>query len=127
MTSGSYQTLIRIIAFLLGAIIALATVMELPVWVPFIAIMLALVIADIARRSVTAITTDERNNHIFEKATTLSYRIYTWTIAVIAIVTMVNRSVFPDWVWIAGQTLAYSLCAFMLLHLALTRHYEKRL
>jgi uncharacterized membrane protein len=70
---------------------------------------------------------DERNQRINEKATALTYRIIAVVTAAVVLIATLLRSGLPEWVFIAGQALAYSLCALMLLHLAVTKYYEKKL
>ena len=127
ISAKTYETLMRVIAFALAALIAFAIVRELPLYVPIVGLMLALVIATLTRRAVKEVLADERNRRIDEKAAALSYRIYTAVTAAGVLVVMTLRSSLPEWVWIGGQALAYSLCALMLLHLAVTRYYEKKL
>jgi uncharacterized membrane protein len=127
MSAAAYGTLMRIIAFALAALIAVSIVLELPLFVPVLVIMVALLIAGILRRRVKEVMADERNLRIYEKATAASYRVYTIVAAVLALVAMILRSSLPEWAFIAGQTLAYSICALMLIHLAFTGYYETKL
>jgi uncharacterized membrane protein len=127
MTAATYRTLMRIIAFALAALIAVSIVRELPLFVPVLVIMVALLIAGILRRRVKEVMADERNLRIYEKATAASYRVYTIVAAALALVAMILRSSLPEWAFIAGQTLAYSICALMLIHLAFTGYYETKL
>ena len=127
MSAKTYETLMRVIAFGLAALIAFSIAQELPLFVPLVGIMIALIIAAQSRRYVKEVLSDERNRRIDEKATALTYRIFTIATAAIVLIAIMLRSSLPDWVFIAGQTLAYALCALMLLHLAVTRYYEKRL
>lgn len=127
MSARTYETLMGIIAAGLAALIAVSIARELPLFVPLVGLMLALVIATLTRRAVKVIIADERNRRIDEKATALSYRIYTTSTAIIVLVAMMLRSNLPDWVFIAGQALAYALCALMLLHLAVTKYYGNKL
>ena len=127
MSAKTYSIFMRVIVVALAAFIALSIVLELHLYFPLIGIMLALVIASILRRSVKEIMVDERNRRIYEKATAISYRIYTIVTAVFALTALMLRSSLPLWVSIAGETLAYSLCGLMLLHLASTKYYGRKL
>lgn len=127
MTASTYSTLMRIIAFTLAALIAVSIVLQLPMYVPLLLIMVALLLAGILRRRVKEVMLDERNRRIDERATAASYRVYTILTAAIALIAMVLRGSLPEWAFIAGQALAYSLCALMLIHLAFTNYYEKKL
>lgn len=127
MSAKNYETLMMVIAFGLAALIAYSIVTELPGYVPLIAVMVALVITTLTRRSVREVMIDERSCRIDEQATSLTYRIFTTVTAMVVLVAMMLRSALSHWVFISGQALAYALCALMLLHLAVTRYYEKKL
>lgn len=127
MSAKTYSICMRVIAIALAAFIALSIVRELPLYFPLVGIMLALVIASILRRSVKEIMVDERNRRIYEKATAISYRIYTIVTAAFALIALMLKNSLPLWVSIAGETLAYSLCGLMLLHLASTKYYGTKL
>ena len=127
MKARTYQTMMRIIAVALAAFIALSVVRELPVYYPLIGVMVALIVASICRRFVKEIMVDERNRRIDEKATSISYRIYTIFTALFVLIVLVLRSSLPSWLGIAGETLAYSLCGLMLVHLISSKYYERKL
>lgn len=127
MSAKTYGILMRMIAVALAALIAVSIVLQAPFYIPLISVMIAMLIASICRRFVKDIMTDERSRHIYEKATAVSYRIYTIITALFVLVVFSFRSSLPLWVGIAGQTLAYSLCGLMLVHLASTNYYGRRL
>ena len=127
MSVRTYGTSMRAMAIALAALIAVSVALELPLYVPLLGIMVALVVASALRRLVSEIMTDERDHRIDEKATSLSYRIYTLLVAAIALTALVLRSSLPSWGGIAAETLAYSLCGLMLVHLASRRYYGNRL
>ncbi len=127
MKASTYATFMKVFAVILAAIIASAIVVELPLYVPVLAIIFALLIAAIMRRQVKEVMADERNQRIQERATSLAYRLYTILGAAASMVLLVLRSNLPEWAFIAGQTLAYSICALMLIHLAFTSYFEKKL
>ena len=127
MSAKTYGTWMRVIAAALAALIAVSIVLELPLYVPVLSFMVALVLAGAFRRLVREIMIDERNRRIENKATVTSYRIYTIVTAMVALTVLMLRSSLPSWVGIAGETLAYSLCGLMLAHLASRRYYGKKL
>ena len=127
MNASQYSTIIRVIATALAAVIAVAIVLELPLYIPLLAIMVALVISSILRRQVREIMADERNQRIQERAMSWSYRVYTIAGAAVSLIAIMLRSRFPDWAGIAGETLAYSICALMLIHLAFSYYFSKKL
>ena len=127
MSAKTYGTLMRLITAALATLIAASIVLELPLYAPLLAVMVALVLASALRRSVTELMTDERNRHIDEKATVTTYRIYTMGTATFALTVLLLRSSLPSWVGIAAQTLAYALCGLMLVHIASSRYYARKL
>ncbi len=127
MSAKTYSMLMKVIAVALAALIAISVVRELPLYIPVLGVMVALAIASIFRRLVKETISDERNRRIDEKATALSYRIYTIVTAAFILIVMMLRSSLPSWVGIAGETLAYSLCGLMLMHLASTKYYGRKL
>ncbi|KTB48089.1 DUF2178 domain-containing protein [Dehalogenimonas alkenigignens] len=127
MSADSFRKLMSIIALGLGALIAFAIVAELPVWVPLLAVMLALVAANIFRRGVKEVLADERSRRVDEKATVLTYRVFTTVTALGVLLVMMLRSSLPEWAFIAGQAVAFALCALMLLHLAVIKYYSGKL
>ena len=127
MSSSTYSTIMRVIAFSLAMLIAVSIVAELPLYIPVLAIMIALVAAGILRRRVKDIMVDERNLRIYELATGMTYRVFTAAAAAISLVAMMLRSSLPEWAFIAAQILAYSVCVLMLIHLAFTSYYSKKL
>ena len=127
MSASTYSTIMRVIAVGLAALIAASIIAELPLYVPVLAIMLALVSAGILRRRLKDIMVDERNLRIYELATGITYRVFTVAAAAISLIAMMLRSSLPEWAFIAAQTLAYSVCVLMLIHLAFTSYYSKKL
>ncbi len=127
MNARTYGTIMRVIAVTLAAAIAVSIVREMPPYVPLISVMVALAIASVCRRFVREIMTDERNHRIDEKAAALSYRVYVVVTAAFALVVMVFRTSLPSWAGIAGETMAYSICGLMLMHLATSKYYGAKL
>jgi uncharacterized membrane protein len=101
--------------------------LELPLYVPLIAFMIVLVIISISRRLVRETMTDERSRRIEEKATDVSYRIYAVTAAVFSLTVLSLKNSLPPWMSIVGETLAYSLCVLMLIHLAMINYFQRKL
>jgi len=117
----------RIAAVVIAGVVALSIVLELPLYVPLLAIMAVLVVAVVVRRSVKEIMADERSRRIQEKSTDAAYRIYTVMAAVFALATLMLRSRLAPWFGIAGETVAYSVCGLMLLHLVCSRYFATKL
>ncbi len=127
MTARTYSIFMKVIAVALAALIAVGIILEWPLYIPVLGIMVALVVAGLLRRLVKEIMTDERSRRVDEKATALSYRIYIMVSAAVVLVALILRSSLPSWVGVAGETLAYSLCALMLVHFAAYTYYGRKL
>lgn len=127
MSVKTYRLLMRIIVVVLAGIIAASVVMELPLYVPLIGIMISLVVVSVCRHFLKDIMSDERSRRIEEKATDMSYRIYTIIAAIFALVVLMLKNILPSWMGIAGETLAYSVCGLMLVHLVTVAYYQRRL
>ena len=127
MSVKSYGLAMRIIAVAIAVLISVSVVSELPLYVPLIGIMVALVAAVLLRRSVKEVMTDERTRRVQEKATDAAYRIYTIIAAAFSLVVLMLRSSLPAWAGIAAETVAYSVCGLMLIHLACSKYYNSKL
>lgn len=126
MTGKNYGTMMRIVAVTLAILIAVGIARQWPLYVPIIAIMLAMVVASVARRFVGEIMADERNRSIDEKAGAATYRIYTTVAGVVVLVAMMLRSSLPSWVTTAGETMAYAVCGLMLMHWAVSSYFGRK-
>ncbi len=127
MSAKTYGMVMRVLAVVLAALVAAAVVLKLPLYVPLVAVMVVLVGAVVMRRSVKEVMSDERNRRIDEKATSLSYRIFTILGAAFALVALTLRGSLPSWAGVAGETVAYSVCGLMLIHLASSRYFSSKL
>jgi uncharacterized membrane protein len=116
-----------VIVVALAAFIAWSVIMEMPVFVPIAGIAVALLLVRICRRYTKEIMVDERLQKINEKAAAISYRIFSIVMAVLGVVFIAMRQTLPPEFGIAGATLAYSVCALMLIHLAFYYYYGKKL
>ena len=127
MSAKTYNILMRIMAVVLAMLVAVSIVMEAPFYYFLVAVMLALVLSYVLRRSVKEIMTDERSRRIDEKATSMAFRIYSIVTMVFVLVVISFRSSLPSWVSDSGTTLAYSLCGLLLVHQVCTKYFAKKL
>jgi uncharacterized membrane protein len=126
MSAKTYGIVMRLVAVGLAALIASGIVLQLPLYVPLLAVTAALLLATVVRRFVREVMADERSRRIEEKAASMTYRIYTVAAAAFALVVLTLRAGLPSWCEVAGQTVAYAVCGLMLLHLAVSRYYNGR-
>lgn len=127
MSAKTYGVIIRVMAFALGAFIAAGIVLVFPVYLPLIVIMAAVVVSNILRRSVKEITADERTRLIDEKAAAFTYRLYSVITALSVLIVLLLRNSLPQWAADAGQAVAYFLCGLLLIHLAATKYFQRKL
>ena len=127
MSARMFGALMKILTVVLGVLVAVSVVLQLPIFVPLIGMMVVLLIANASRRYVKEVMDDERSRRIDEKATSVSYRIYVGGTAIVSLVVLMLKGSLPGWAAIVGYTLAFSVCALMLVHLASTSYYRRRL
>jgi uncharacterized membrane protein len=118
-------TLVIVIA--LAAFMAWSILMEKPLFVPIAGIVVALLLVDLCRRYTKEIMVDERVQKINEKASAISHRISSILMAIIGLVFIAVGNNLPSEYEIVGATLAYSVCAMLLIHLSLYYFYKSRL
>ena len=70
---------------------------------------------------------DERIQKINEKASATSYRISTILMAILGITFIAMKQTLSYEFEIVGVTLAYTVCAIMLVHLAFYYYYKSKL
>ena len=116
-----------VIVLALAAFIAWSIIMEMPVFVPIAGFVVALLLMRLCRRFTKEIMVDERMQKINEKASAISYRISSVLMAIIGLVFITMRNTLPSEFEIVGSTLAYSVCAIMLIHLAFYYYYKNKL
>jgi len=127
MSARTYDLLMRLIAVVLAMFIAISIVREAPFYLALIGVMVALLLASNLRHRVKEIMVDERSHRINEKATSISYRIYTIATAAFVLIALSFKNSLPSWAFISSTTLAYSLCGLLLIHQACTKYLSKKL
>jgi uncharacterized membrane protein len=127
MSAKTNRLCSMVIVFALAAFIAWSIIMEMPVFVPIAGFVVALLLMRLCRRFTREIMVDERIHKINEKASAISYRISTVLMAITGLVFITMRNTLPSEFEIVGSTLAYSVCAIMLIHLAFYRYYKNKL
>ncbi len=116
-----------VIVLALAAFIGWSIISEMPVFVPIAGFVVALLLIRLCRRFTKEIMVDERIQKINERASATSYRISSILMAIVGIVFIAMRNSLPSEYEIVGSTLAYSVCAIMLIHLAFYSYYKNRL
>ena len=127
MSARTYRlcTLVTVIA--LAALIAWSIVMEMPVFLPIGGVVVALLLIRLCRRFTRVIMVDERIRQVNEKAAAISYRIFSIAMAILGVGLIALRQSLPSTFSIVGETLVYSVCVLMLMHLTFYYYYGHKL
>jgi uncharacterized membrane protein len=127
MTAKTYRMLMRVLAIAIAMTVAYSIVAELPFLVPLSVIVAAIVLAIILRHMTREIMVDERVSRIEEKASAMSYRVFTVVAGILTLGLILFRSSLPPALTTVGETLAYTVCGIMLIHLGSRYYYKSKL
>jgi len=127
MSAKIYRVFTLIVVIALAAFIAWSILMEMPVYLPIIGIVGGLLLIRLCRHFTREIMVDERIHQINEKAAAISYRIFSIATAICGICLIILKQSIPAEFLIVGETLVYSVCVLMLIHLAFYYYYGHKL
>jgi uncharacterized membrane protein len=127
MSAKTYRFCTLLIVIALAAVIAWSVVMEMPVFLPIGGVVIALLLIRLCRRFTREIMVDERISRVNEKAAAISYRIFSIAMAILGVGLIVLRESLPPTFGVVGETLVYSVCVLMLIHLTFYYYYGHRL
>ena len=127
MSAKTYMFFSGVIVVALAVFIAWSVIMGMPLFVLIIGVVVALLLIRLCRRLTKEIMVDERLQTAGEKAAAISYRIFSIVIAVLGVGSLTMKQILPPEFSIIGETLVYSVCGLMLLHMAFYYYYEKKL
>jgi len=127
MSAKTYRLCTLIIVIALAALIAWSILMEMPVFLPIGGVVVALLLIRLCRRFTREIMVDERIRQINEKAAAISYRIFSIAMAILGVGLIILRQSLPPTFSIIGETLVYSVCILMLIHLTFYYYYGHKL
>ena len=108
-------------------LVAVSVVLQTSILLPLGVIIAALLLMNVCRRLTKEIMVDERVRRIDEKAASAAYRVFSMVVAIIALALMMLKSSLAPEFSLIGTTLAYSVCALMLIHLAFYYYSGSRL
>jgi len=126
MSARTSKILTYILAFLLALFVGWSVIVKLEVYYPLAAVVAAMLGMRLIRRYTTEIMVDERLQNINAKAASVSYRVFSMLMAILSLIFISLSNYIPDVYSIIGQTLAYSACAFMLIHFVLYYYYARK-
>ena len=127
MSAKTNRLCTLLIVLALASFMAWSIITEAPVFVSIAGFIVALLLVSVCRRFTREIMVDERIHKINEKASAISYRISTILMAILGVTFIAMRQTLPYEFEIVGTTLAYSVCAIMLIHLAYYYYYKSKL
>jgi uncharacterized membrane protein len=91
----------------------------MPVYIPVIGIIVAIVIKYILRRRTTETLADERLRNIGSRAITVSYRVLNVIMALIGLIFIIFKDSLPYEFGIIGATLAFAVCTMLVVQVSL--------
>ena len=119
MTAKAYRFSTLVMMIVLGGMIIWTILADLPLYIPVIGIAVAMVINYILRKRTSETIADERLRSIGNRAVTVSYRILTVLMALIGLIFIVFKDSLPYEFGIIGATLAFAVCAMLIVQVSL--------
>ena len=119
MTAKAFRLSTLAMILILGVLIIWTILADMPVYIPVISIAGAMVIKYILRKRTTETLLDERLSNIGSRAITVSYRVLNVVMALMGLVFIVFKESLPYEFGIIGATLAFSVCAMLIVQVSL--------
>ena len=119
MTAKAFRLSTLVMIVLLGGLIIWTILADMPVYIPVIGIAVAMVIKYVLRRRTTEALADERLRSIGSRAITASYRVLTIGMALVGLVFIIFKDSLPYEFGIIGATLAFAVCAMLIVQVSL--------
>ena len=119
MTAKVFRLSTLAMIVILGGLIIWTILANMPVYIPVIGIVVAMVIKYILRRRTMEILADERLRSIGSRAITVSYRVLTIAMALVGLIFIIFKDLLPYEFGIIGATLAFAVCAMLIVQVSL--------
>jgi uncharacterized membrane protein len=119
MTAKTFRLSTLAMIVLLGGLIIWTILADMPVYIPVIGIIVAMVIKYILRRRTTETLADERLRNIGSRAITVSYRALNVVMALVGLIFIIFKDSLPYEFGIIGATLAFAVCAMLIVQVSL--------
>ncbi|MBN2074074.1 MAG: DUF2178 domain-containing protein [Dehalococcoidales bacterium] len=126
MTAKAFRLYTLAMILILGGLIIWTILADMPVYIPVIGIVVAMVIKYILRRRTTETLADERLRTIGSRAITASYRVLTIGMALIGLIFIIFKDSLPYEFGIIGATLAFAVCAMLIVQVSLYYIFASR-
>lgn len=126
MTAKAFRLYTLAMILILGGLIIWTILADMPVYIPVIGIVVAMVIKYILRRRTTETLADERLRTIGSRTITASYRVLTIGMALIGLIFIIFKDSLPYEFGIIGATLAFAVCAMLIVQVSLYYIFASR-
>lgn len=125
MTIKTLRIVTAAIAVVLAIVVAWSIITQNFV-IPIIAIVLAIGLNYLLRRSTKEVTQDERTSLLYEKAAGATIRICVPVAGIGAVIIIVLQHHLPDDMVSVAYTLAYTACVILLVHSGFYSFYSRK-
>jgi uncharacterized membrane protein len=125
MTIKTLRIVTAAIAVVLAIVVAWSIITQNFV-IPIIAIVLAIGLNYLLRRSTKEVTQDERTSLLYEKAAGATIRICVPVAGIGAVIIIVLQHHLPDDMVSVAYTLAYTACVILLMHSGFYSFYSRK-
>jgi uncharacterized membrane protein len=119
MTAKAFRLSTLVMIVLLGALIMWTILADMPVYIPVIGIVVAMVIKYILQKRTTETIADERLSNIGSRAITVSFRVLNAVMAFLGLAFIIFKDSLPYEFGIIGATLAFAVCAMLIVQVSL--------
>jgi uncharacterized membrane protein len=125
MTIKTLRIVTAAIAVVLAIVVAWSIITQNFI-IPIIAIVLAIGLNYLLRRSTKEVTQDERTSLLYEKAAGATIRICVPVAGIGAVIIIVLQHHLPDDMVSVAYTLAYTACVILLVHSGFYSFYSRK-
>jgi uncharacterized membrane protein len=119
MTAKAFRLSTLAMVLILGGLFIWTILADMPVYIPVVGIAVAMVIKYLLKRRTTETLADERLRNIGSRAISASYRVLTIGMALIGLIFIVFQDSLPYEFGIIGATLAFAVCAMLIVQVSL--------
>ena len=119
MTAKVFRLSTLAMAIILGGLLIWTILADIPVYIPIIGIIVAIAVKYVLRKRTTETLADERLRSIGNRAITISYRVLNVIMALIGLIFIVFKHSLPYEFGIIGATLAFAVCAMLIVQVSL--------
>jgi uncharacterized membrane protein len=118
MTAKTYRLYVLAITVVLVGLFIWVVLTDNPVWIPFLAIVIAVILKMIGKHRTTETLVDERLKSISYRAISVSFRIFSIGTALFGLAFIIFKNSLPYEFGIIGATLAFSVCIMLIIYLS---------